>query len=631
MLSTQYRKIIPLILALFLVAAFPVIAAGQAGNDLVLNYIEAQPVQGQMAFDVSATFSLLDGAGNPIKDLKVENVTLSEDGQAINPDSLDLVSDQPIYISLLLDTSGSMVGSKIEAARDAAGQFIAGLKENDRISVTTFNSSITSLINFSTEHLAAKNLVTAINAVQGSGTCLYDSVYEAVQKTTALPLGRRAVIVLTDGKDELPAGGACSKLTLDDVIDLASEGNTRVPVYTIGLGQNVDQQGLERLAKLTGGRYYKSPDASQLSSLFSQLQDALQSEYLLYYTSTNAPGNHTLALSVNYLNTTSTDTRGFILPSLPLNLTIVSPTTGQEITDHLKIATVISGQGQAIKQVVFSANEVVIGTDDTAPYELEWAPGSSNNGDVTITAAAIGTDNQELARGSVLAKIAVAESKDDKPTPFQGDGELSFFEQYKTYIIAGGGTALLLIAVAIFITFKKQRENSARDKQWHDMVVDPPEKSPGMSDMTMDGFVLSENSLGVLMVMQSDDPAMIGQHFEVTENSTRLGRAVDNDILFPKDGTVSRHHGILENRNTQLFLSEMVSQGADGKMKPPTFGTFVNENQVSQATPLRNGDLIRLGKRVVLKYEAPQISTDNDDAKTIDQLTGYDPEKTIDG
>ncbi len=630
MLSAQYRKIIPLIFAVIMAAALPVVAIGQAGYDLVLNYIEAQPVQGQMAYDVSAIFSFLDGAGNPVKDLKVENISISEDGQVLTPESLELVADQAVYISLLLDTSGSMVGGKIEAARDAAGQFISGLKENDRISVATFNSSITSLINFSTDRQAAKNLVNAITTLQGSGTCLYDSVYEAVQKTAALPLGRRAVIILTDGKDELPTGGVCSKLTLDDAIDLASEGNTRVPIYAIGLGQNVDQQGLERLSKLTGGRYYQSPDASQLTALFGQLQDALQSEYLLHYKSTNAPGSHTLSLSVNYLNVTSTDTRGFILPSLPLNLTIVTPTSGQEITGRVMIATVISGQGQAIKHVIFSANEVVIGTDDTAPYELEWSPMASNNGDVTITAAAISTADTELAKGSVLAKIAVAETHNEKTTPFQGDGDSSFFKQYKIYIITGGTLALLLIATAVLITFKKQRETSASDKQWYDMVVDPPEKSSGMSDMTMDGFIQSENSPGVLMVIQSDDPATVGQRFAINEDSIRLGRAADNDILFPKDGPVSRHHAIIENRNGRLMLSELVSASGDGSSKAPTFGTYVNEQKVTQPVKLQNGDLIRLGKRLVIKFVSSNLGEEEDEARTMDQFTTEDIDKTID-
>jgi len=634
MSSVRKLFFVSLTLTAALLFFVPINTFAQSGLDLVLNYIEAQPVSGKLAYDVSATFSLLDGSGIAIKDLKLEDVSISEDGQTIEPGSLNLVTDQPIYISLLLDTSGSMSGPKIDAAKEAASQFITGLNPDDRIAVTTFNSEIANLIDFSTDHNAAANLVTGIDVAPGSGTCLYDSAYEAIQKTAGLPLGRRAVIILTDGKDTLPSGAPCSKLNLDDVIDLAKEGNTRVPVYAIGLGDNIDEQGLTRLATLTGGRYYEAPNATKLKGLFAQLLDTLQSEYILFYTSANAPGSHTLVLNVNYLNVTTSDSRGFILPALPLNVSIISPNSGTEITSNIKIVAAITGQGQQIKNIVFMANDVSIGTDETAPYELEWAPPSDLNGDVTLSAAAISTDNTEITRGSVPVKVNVPVTTPDMtPTPSDGGGERTFFEIYKLYIIGGGAFALVLIGTALFlaITAKKRRENKERDKRWHDVVVDPPAKSSSMTEMTIDGFTMSENSSGVLMVMQSDDPAMVGQRFELVEKSTRLGRAADNDILFPKDGPVSRHHALIEERNGQLVISELVSPAADGTLKTPTFGTFLNEKQVSASTPIRNGDIIRIGKRVILKYEAPERKKDDDDAKTMDSFSVDDADKTIDG
>ena len=42
-------------------------------------------------------------------------------------------------------------------------------------------------------------------------------------------------------------------MTIDDVIRLATEGNTRVPIFSIGVGDTVDESGLARIAK--HGRY----------------------------------------------------------------------------------------------------------------------------------------------------------------------------------------------------------------------------------------------------------------------------------------------------------------------------------------------------------------------------------------
>jgi len=147
--------------------------------------------------------------------------------------------------------------------------------------------------------------------------------------------------------------------------------------------------------------------------------------------------------------------------------------------------------------------------------------------------------------------------------------------------------------------------------------------------MTIDGFTFSPNSLGALSVLQSDDPAMIGQTFAIVENATRLGRAADNEILFPKDSTVSRHHAIIENRNGQLTLSEMVSTEGDGSVKKPTFGTYINDIPLTYPTILHNGDVIKLGKRVLLRF-ASADSEMADDAKTQDLSIQEDVDKTID-
>ena len=101
--------VIALLFSMVMFSAWPVLA--DATNDLVINYIESQPLEEKLGYDVSVLFSFIDASGNPIKDVELENLTLSEDGKGVSPVSLGLTTDQPIYISLLLDTSGSMRGS----------------------------------------------------------------------------------------------------------------------------------------------------------------------------------------------------------------------------------------------------------------------------------------------------------------------------------------------------------------------------------------------------------------------------------------------------------------------------------------------------------------------------------------
>ncbi len=613
-----------LIAILFFTSAF-----AQDSSQLVINYVESDPVEGEFEYDVSVFFNLLDATGNTIKDLQAEEISISEDGKNISISTLDLVTDDPIYISLLLDTSGSMSGTKNEKLIEASIGFVNGLQEKDQLAVTTFNSEIKSLIDFSTDHTAAANLISSVKAISKSGTCLYDAAYEAVQKTAALPMGRRAVIILTDGKDELLEGGPCSKLNIEDVINIATEGNIRVPIYTIGIGDSTDEASLTRISKLTGGLHSNAPDATKLGVLLNQLLDQLQTQYVLNYTSTAAPGSHTVVMNVKHQNSSYTDSHGFILPELALNIAIVSPVAGQQITDKITITTTLTGQGDPIKQVEFTVDDTIIGNDDTPPYELDWQPDSAMNGEHTVYVKVIGMDDEELASDSVTVTIAIPETVEtSEPEIAEPTGY-----DWKKYLPYAGIILALLVGAGLFLFLKsrKKRElEKQRDAQWNQMVVNPPPlKDDSSNELTMDGFSLNPDALGVLTVMQSDDPAMIGKRFEIFDNAVRLGRTEDNEIRFAKDAPVSRRHAIIENQNGQLVISEMVAPVGDGTVKSPTFGTFVNDGQVFRPTVLQNGDLIRLGKRVVMRFESSRPELEND-ARTIDQFDSGDNEKTID-
>ena len=51
-------------------------------------------------------------------------------------------------------------------------------------------------------------------------------------------------------------------------------------------------------------------------------------------------------------------------------------------------------------------------------------------------------------------------------------------------------------------------------------------------------------------------------------------------------------------------MSEVEATGKDGSLKTPTFGTFLNDEQLTDPILLETNDEIRLGKRVCLRFEA---------------------------
>ena len=390
--------------------AFPAPAgvSAQSGGDLIINYVDVSPAQGRIAYDVAVTFTLMDANGSPVKDLTAEDITLSEDGRQVALASLDLVTDEPISVFLLIDSSGSMA-SKMPAAREAATAFLRGLNAADEVLVADFNDVLNPRSEFSTDRVAAANAITTIESIPNAGTCLNDAMYEAVQKTAARPIGRRAVVVLTDGKDEKYGGGLCSSYTIDDVIALASADNQNVPIFTIGLGSSVDDKPLTRIANLTGGKYSYAADASKLQVLFDLLLEQLQSQYVARYISTSAPGSHTLVVKAASGSISDESTASVLFPELPLTLTITSPVDGQAINKKITITTAFAGQGLPIARVIFQANDEEIGRDESAPYELEWDARGFPDGALTLTAIALAEDGTELSRASVPVNIAFAQ------------------------------------------------------------------------------------------------------------------------------------------------------------------------------------------------------------------------------
>ena len=94
--------------------------------------------------------------------------------------------------------------------------------------------------------------------------------------------GQRAIVLLSDGKDE------GSRFSYDDALDSARRAG--VAIYPIGLGEELEKRKLEKLAEETGGRAFFLKDISELTGIYADIQEELRSKYLIAYQSTNTAG-----------------------------------------------------------------------------------------------------------------------------------------------------------------------------------------------------------------------------------------------------------------------------------------------------------------------------------------------------
>ena len=214
-------------------------------------------------------------------DVTRDDLVVVEDGVEQAIDTFQIAVD-PIQIVLTLDESGSMRRA-VDTVKDAAREFVRALEPKDPLA----------LITFSDKALFAHDLTTvrewsfdAIDKYQAlGGTALYDALYNSVMRLKSVK-GRRAVVVLTDGRDENNPGTAPGSVhTLEDVLARVHEVDTAI--YAIGLGSKVDRPLLERLADISGGRAYFPEDASALAEEYRGIIENLRRRYVLGYTSTN--------------------------------------------------------------------------------------------------------------------------------------------------------------------------------------------------------------------------------------------------------------------------------------------------------------------------------------------------------
>ncbi|GAA6754746.1 MAG: VWA domain-containing protein [Thermus sp.] len=177
------------------------------------------------------------------------------------PDELPLkpVGRQGAALVLVLDTSGSMEGEKLALAVAAALELVKSAAPEDYLGVVVFASGHRVL--FPPRPMTdrakkeAESLLLSLRA--GGGTVLGGAFREAVRLLEGVPVGRKGVLVLTDGLLSDPK---------EPILALAERAG--LEVSAIALGADADAPFLEDLATRGGGRFYRAATARELPRLF---------------------------------------------------------------------------------------------------------------------------------------------------------------------------------------------------------------------------------------------------------------------------------------------------------------------------------------------------------------------------
>jgi len=190
---------------------------------------------------INVTATVVDANGRFVQGLTKEDFTVFQDDevQVISHFTSERV---PVSLGILLDTSASMDGEKMAAAKAALNRFLLQLlHDEDEVFVYTFDSSPELLHEWTSDRVRVSRALEAIEA--RGGTAMYDALAEAVPLALAGRHRKKALVVISDGNDT-------SSRTAIDVLK-AQLRETEILVYAIGIDTQVETE--ESIRRSWGG------------------------------------------------------------------------------------------------------------------------------------------------------------------------------------------------------------------------------------------------------------------------------------------------------------------------------------------------------------------------------------------
>ena len=269
------------------VPADPAPAERQTVDDATLEQLlKLQVVQEEKVRLVLVPASVEDRRGRTVRGLAQQDFRLLEDQIPQTISYFDREADEPVSVAFLLDVSGSMRQSgKLTAAKEAIRHFVQNLRPRDRFALIAFaDEQVAWITPFTSDPVLFRE---RLEVQEGYGqTALHDAVAATPALVDREVLGRKAIILFTDGVDNR------STLTVREAIQHARR--VHVPIHTIAFSslpesvlrknpQDTNLEVLEKFSHETGGAVYVVNDPDVLKEAVAQIDEELRFQYLIGY------------------------------------------------------------------------------------------------------------------------------------------------------------------------------------------------------------------------------------------------------------------------------------------------------------------------------------------------------------
>ena len=247
---------------------------------------------------VNILATVRDGKGGLVKDLNKDDFILEENGKRQTIRYFSQQTDLPLTVGLLVDTSVSQQRLIGEEQR-AAGQFFSQVLrlDKDLAFLISFDINIELLQDLTGSQRLLERALGDLQVERANrgmhpgpvptsgrpvGTALYDAVFLASDEMMRQQVGRKAVVLISDGMDY------GSRVSREDAIEASQKSD--VVVYGVrfydrgfyyrqgGFGGG-DSGALKKMARETGGNVFEVSRKRTLRQIFDEIQNELRNQY----------------------------------------------------------------------------------------------------------------------------------------------------------------------------------------------------------------------------------------------------------------------------------------------------------------------------------------------------------------
>ncbi|HXG31865.1 MAG TPA: VWA domain-containing protein [Bryobacteraceae bacterium] len=254
---------------------------------------------------VNILCSVRDKNGALVSNLTREDFIVEEEGQRQQIRYFARETDLPLTLGLLVDVSPSQE-RLLETERRAAAQFFQKvLRPKDLAFLISFGAEVELLQDLTG---SAELLQAGLDRLRLSGatgglhpgpvptiqrhrsTALFDAVYLAAREKLRHEVGRKAMVLITDGVD------VGSRVKLEEAIEAAQKADAIIyAIYYVdpgaysraGFFHVPSDADLKKMAEETGGRVFRVTKKRTLPQIFDEIQEEMRSQYAIGYTPSN--------------------------------------------------------------------------------------------------------------------------------------------------------------------------------------------------------------------------------------------------------------------------------------------------------------------------------------------------------